>query len=232
MSIITNIIHDEFALIAINANAHKDAKDFERAVLNNSNNIMMSISGNAIPQNYMEAFKMCTHRKEAIALLQNYTNSTFHQKTLETSDLEDNTKDTQQVCLCYFDESKQKFCSYTVSVSSQHRSTDIKYSVAKQLLYRCVGSESEQLTTLFQLKAVRSAMQNFALQGKGVNDIMEVIDITQKMYDTISLIDHNVTLTPHSQYWAIDADSKTFKQIDFHRQYYSLIHDTDTQNAA
>ena len=235
MSLITNIIHDEFALVITNKAVEEQADGFEKAHLNKKANIMMSLAGKPLPQVYLDAFKACANEREAIAIVQEYMNEEFRTSTLIKNYNTDEMQDLQQMCLLYFDEAKQKFCSYSASCSNQHRNTDIKGSSANQVMYRCIGTESDQLTSLFQLKGVRRVLQNFTAQRKGVNHIMEIIDMTQRMYDVVDLIDHEIQFQYRSKYWAMDKESKIFQRVNYHQRYFAPHYENDeddTQNVA
>ncbi|MDA0617425.1 MAG: hypothetical protein O3A66_01725 [Proteobacteria bacterium] len=226
MSLITNIIHDDFALVVANQAVEERDNASERIILNKNSNVMIAIAGEGFPENYAGALEKCSNHKEAIAIVQEYINTSFATRTLLQDYNTVQPESLQQMCLTYFDENKQKFCSYAASVSNQQRNTDIKGSIANQVLFRCIGSDSEQLTMFFQLKGVRAVLQKFALERKGADAVMDIIDIVQRMYDAVDLIDHSITFDSGATFWAMDKDSKTFQKVEYNHHY---IIEKDTQ---
>jgi len=226
MSLITNIIHNQFTLVVANK-CENEQHGFEKLFINNSNNIMLMIAGVAMPDIYVEAFKQCQSSKEAIALLEHYTSEQCDISTLYASKKQPSC---QQCCITYFDQDTQQFCSYIVSCTEDQKNVDIKSSNSGNIMYRCIGSENSELTSLFQLNGVRKKMQQFASMGKGADDVFEIIEITQKMYDIIHLIDDDIAFNYHAKYWVMDKDSMEFQQVRYHPSYFIPSKELKPQN--
>lgn len=185
------------------------------------------IAGFPLPQQYVDAFKKCENSKEAVALLEHYTAENYAM-TASFS----NPKSgyiCQQCCITYLDDETQKFCSYIVSCTNDQRNIDIKTSIPNQIVYRCIGSENDELTALFQLRGVRQKMQQFSATNKGADDIFEIIEVTQKMYDIIHLVDNDASLKYRTKYWVIDRDSMQFQQMQYHPTYSMPIKNSTQQ---
>ena len=216
MSLITNIIHDQFTLVVANK-CENEQHGFEKLFINNSKNIMLMIAGFPMPSVYVEAFKQCENSKEAIALLEHYTSEQYN---ISSSYSSKKNASCQQCCITYLDQETQQFCSYIVSCTEDQRNVDIKSSISKNIMYRCIGSENSELTSLFQLNGVRKKMQQFSAMGKGADDVFEIIEITQKMYDIIHLIDDDIAFNYRAKYWVMDKDSLQFQQVQYHPSYF------------
>lgn len=226
MSLITNIIHSEFSLVVANKCENQE-HGFEKLFINNSKNIMLMIAGFQMPTVYVEAFKQCENSKEAIALLEHYTTEQYN---ISSSYSSKGAPSCQQCCITYLDQETQQFCSYIVSCTEDQRNVDIKSSISKNIMYRCIGSENSELTSLFQLNGVRKKMQEFSAMGKGANDIFEIIEITQKMYDIIHLIDDDIAFNYRAKYWVMDKDSMQFQQVRYHPNYFIPSKDLKPQS--
>ncbi len=216
MSLITNIIHDKFTLVIANKCENQE-HGFEKIFLNNNTNIMLTLAGAPMPSVYVEAFKQCTNPQEAIALLEHYASEQYDISTLYSSKQKPSC---QQCCITYFDSHTQQFCSYVVSCTEDQRNVDIKSSSPNNIAFRCIGTENSELTSLFQLNGVRKKMQEFCSMGKGADEVFEIIEIAQKMYDIIHLIDHDIAFNYRAKYWVMDKDSLQFQAVRYHPEYF------------
>ena len=184
------------------------------------------IAGFPMPIVYVEAFKQCKDSKEAIALLEHYTTEQYN---ISSSYASKGSPSCQQCCITYLDQETQQFCSYIVSCTEDQRNVDIKSSISKNIMYRCIGSENSELTSLFQLNGVRKKMQEFSAMGKGADNVLEIIEITQKMYDIIHLVDDDIAFNYRAKYWVMDKDSLQFQQVQYHPNYFIPSKELKTQ---
>ena len=215
MSLITNIIHSEFTLVVSNTSENQ-LHGFEKIFINNQENIMLMIAGFPLPTEYLEAFKSSVNVNEAIGILEHYATEKYGMNIANNP----NDYICQQCSLTYFDELTQKFCSYTISCTNDQRTIDLKSSIKGQLLYRCIGSENDELSALFHLHGVRKKMQQFSSFDKGVDSVLEIIEITQKMYDIIHLVDDDIAFNYSGKYWVMDKDSLKFQSVKYNPDYF------------
>jgi hypothetical protein len=188
MSLITNIIHDEFSIFVANkpdGTGTNTVDQFERVFLNEDKNIMLAVLGSDF--NKVNEFTKIKNYRQALEFINDYVNE--NSKVLELWDSSNSNKafKQQQMLLSFYDESIRKFCSYSATYSNMEVKKDIKGSVANRLIYCCIGNEFQQMNVLFQLPGIQKTLQNFTTMGYGINEIDQLVQITSEMYDVMHL---------------------------------------------
>ena len=195
MSLITNIIHEEFSILVANKDngTGLDGVDqFEKLFLNDDKNIIIAGLGSDFEKS--QEFAKISNPKHALEFVNDYVNN--HSNILELCDASNPNKilHPQQLLLSFYDETMRKFCSYSATYSNIEVRKDLKGSIPNQLVYSCIGNEFQQINTLFQLPGIQQALQSFNIMNFGLKEIDQLIKITSEIYDVIHLFNYHQKL--------------------------------------
>ena len=214
MTLITNILHNQFSIFCVNRHTKNDQKHtqcMEYCFPNKSQNIMFGCSGEKIDNAVLLSLRACKNPKEAIEIIQSYSDSICNINCEALSDYQALNPKEHQIFFSYYCQDKQKYLSYSILFSKVQKSMDIKQSMEGQMVYRCIGTDFEDLNILFGLSGIGKKLSKFNNDGKGVENIMEIINLTKQMYNIIHLFDEEEK--KEVTFFISDINTKTFFQL-------------------
>ena len=195
MSLITNIIHEEFSIFVANKQNGTGAdgvEQFEKLFLNEDKTVILAVLGGNFA-NAQEFGKIKNH-KQALEFVNDYVNENSKILELDDASQPNQISKQNQLLLSFYDESIRKFCSYSATYSNTEVKKDLKGSIPKQLIYCCIGNEFQQLNTLFQLPGIQQTLQSFNLMNYGLKEIDLLVRTTSEMYDVMHLFNFHQKL--------------------------------------
>lgn len=210
MSLITNIIHEEFSIFVAtkhNGTGADGIEQFEQLFLNSDKNIILAVLGSNFEQT--QEFVKINNHKHALEFVNDYVNENSKMLELYDASQPNKTSKPQQLLLSFYDDTMRKFCSYSATYSNIEVKKDLKGSVPNQLIYCCIGNEFQQLNTLFQLPGIQQTLQSFSLMGYGLKEIDQLVKITSEMYDVMHLFNFHQKI--EETFFIANNATKTFE---------------------
>ena len=188
MSLITNIICDDFALFAWSNEQNEKPLYFSETVVSNNKKIILSSFGIKIEENDLEDFKKCIDHKHAIDIMDKIVEKSydFHKLNFAEIDQEEN-KAERQIMISFFNNDDAKYYNYCVSFSSAKKIKIVKHSSPMSLEYICAGNYFVDLNTILQLRSLRSSLSQIAVDFASTpkQKIIKLVKITKQAYDVI-----------------------------------------------
>jgi|GEM_PF-3839508 len=188
MSLITNIICDDFALFGWAKESSEQAKYASDTFISNNGKLILSTFGVQIDEPTSEQFKNAQTSNEGIDLLDQISEKSydFHKLNFQEIDSIENAAE-RQIMLCFFNEQDGKYYNYSVNFNSMKKVNIVKHSLPINLNYICAGNHFGDLNAILQLGSMKQSLSQIAtdLNITPKQKILRLVKITKQAYDII-----------------------------------------------
>ena len=188
MSLITNIICDDFALFGWAKESSEQTKYASDTFVSNNGKLILSTFGVQIDEETINKFKNTQSQDKGIDLLDELSEKSydFHKLNGQEIDNAENIAE-RQIMLCFFNEQDGKYYNYSVNFNSMKKVKVVKHSIPINLNYICAGNHFGDLNAILQLGSIKKSLAQIAtdLNTTPKQKIIRLVDITKQAYNII-----------------------------------------------